>query len=445
MQTTTWQGRLRQRLFPGAAEQDEGFRQEILRIGNSGLRAVGGVEIGAAVFLCGAGLTMGRTLASVQAAVPFSLGLITLALSCVQATYARSRAVGWVSCFLAAAALNRVAILWLDLSLGAIAALVLVAVAALPFRPAHTLALGCSIGASRALFGGPQPAYYLFILLLTLLAAGLSAVIYGERRAVYESWVRTVRAFEELRQAQSRILLAENTASLGRLAAALSHELNSPIGALMSGVDTLLLLAARQAISPPEGQERLVRLQADLRRSIQESAGRLRQIVARMQRFTNLDRAEVQEVNLNDLLTDVRALSEPLNSGNVTVELALDSVPPLLCRPQQLSAVFSGLLNNAITALPGGGRIVVSTRRCDSYIEVGIRDDGSGMASKQIQTIFDPGFRVCDDRVVTGNWSMFGARQIVREHGGEIRVASTEGQGTTVTVTLPLHNREIRA
>jgi signal transduction histidine kinase len=86
----------------------------------------------------------------------------------------------------------------------------------------------------------------------------------------------------------------------------------------------------------------------------------------------------------------------------------------------------------------------VTTRQRDARIEVEIRDDGCGMAPKQLQTIFDPGFRVAEDRVVSGNWSMFGARQIVREHGGDIRIASGEGRGTTVTVTLPLNNREIR-
>jgi signal transduction histidine kinase len=60
-----------------------------------------------------------------------------------------------------------------------------------------------------------------------------------------------------------------------------------------------------------------------------------------------------------------------------------------------------------------------------------------------MHTIFDPGFRVAEGRVATGNWSMFSSRQIVREHGGEIRIASAEGQGTRVTVTLPVSYIEL--
>jgi len=51
--------------------------------------------------------------------------------------------------------------------------------------------------------------------------------------------------------------------------------------------------------------------------------------------------------------------------------------------------------------------------------------------------IFDPGFKVAGNRVLTGNWSLFSSRQIVREHGGDIHIHSAEGQGTTVSVTLP--------
>jgi signal transduction histidine kinase len=164
-------------------------------------------------------------------------------------------------------------------------------------------------------------------------------------------------------------------------------------------------------------------------------------IVARMQRFTNLDRAEVQQVNLNDLLGDVCAIVQPQAGDKVAVRLDLSPIPLLVCRPQQLSVVFSSLLNNALGALDNGGRIAVCTRRNETVVEVEIHDNGRGVAAEQLRTIFDPGFRVSEDRVSTGNWSMFSARQIVREHGGEIRIASEQGRGTTVTVILPLDNQ----
>ncbi|MGH9627729.1 MAG: sensor histidine kinase, partial [Bryobacteraceae bacterium] len=204
-----------------------------------------------------------------------------------------------------------------------------------------------------------------------------------------------------------------------------------------SGVDTLLLLAGRQATSPPEEQQRLVLLQADLRKSIKASTDRLKEIVARMQRFTNLDKAEIQAANLNEIVRDVASLLESRFKGKATLEMDLQPVPQLVCRPQQLSAVFSNLLGNAIEALNGNGRVVVSTRRRESMVEVSIQDNGRGVEQKDLDTIFDPGFKVTGGRVSTGNWSMFSSRQIVREHGGDINVASKPGEGTCVRVMLP--------
>jgi signal transduction histidine kinase len=224
---------------------------------------------------------------------------------------------------------------------------------------------------------------------------------------------------------------------MGRLAAAISHELNTPIGALVSGVDSLLLLASRQATSPPEEQARLVLVQAELRRSVKASATRLQELVARMQRFTNLDRAEVQQVDLNSMLSDVNALLEPHLKMKAQVTLDLDRLPPLMCRPQQLGAVFYSLVSNALEATNGDGRVTIASRLHDGVIEVMITDNGRGMPQNVLEGIFDPGFRATGNRMSAANWSMFSARQIIREHGGEIQVSSGEGTGTTVSVTLP--------
>jgi signal transduction histidine kinase len=80
---------------------------------------------------------------------------------------------------------------------------------------------------------------------------------------------------------------------------------------------------------------------------------------------------------------------------------------------------------------------VVTTRLAASGVEVAIQDNGRGMSDEQIENIFDPGFQKSGSRIASGNWSLFNARQIVFEHGGDIRISSTEGKGTTVWVTLP--------
>ncbi len=121
--------------------------------------------------------------------------------------------------------------------------------------------------------------------------------------------VAGIRIERERWEMQRRMLIAENIESLGRLAAALSHEFNTPLGTLKSTVDTLVRAAARRGSAPPDEQERLEAVQADLRKSLDASLERMEQVISRIQRFTNLDRAEVQEVDLNELLSDVVALA----------------------------------------------------------------------------------------------------------------------------------------
>jgi two-component system, NtrC family, sensor kinase len=184
-------------------------------------------------------------------------------------------------------------------------------------------------------------------------------------------------------------------------------------------------------------------LQSDLRRSIQQSADRLRSLVRRMQRFTNLDQADVQKIDLNELLSDVAALIEPQLPKNAKLELDLEPVNPFVCRPQQLSAVFSNLVSNAMDALDGQGKIRISTRQRAGEVEVQIADDGRGVDPREIGKLFDPGFKVAGGRVGTGNWSMFNSRQIVRGHGGDIHITSKPGEGTTVRVTFQTSEQQV--
>ncbi|HZU27144.1 MAG TPA: HAMP domain-containing sensor histidine kinase [Bryobacteraceae bacterium] len=460
-----WRERLREYVFPGEAERNPEFRAEMQRLGRLSLRVLGAVQIGASLFMLGARFlvapeTSSLTIRFRQALMISAVGIVDIAASRLPGISRWSRGIAIASALLVAAIL-----IWSsfviaaqstapnDFIPGEITMIVLFAVTIVPLRPMQSLLLGSGIGviymleamaAERTLLEGlgPDDNYMLFILMLTLLSTAITAVVYGQRRAGYEHHRQSLQAAEDLRKAQTRILLTENAASLSRLAAAVSHEMNNPLGALVSGVDTLLLLAARQATCGPEEQHRLVRLQADLRRSIQESAQRLKELVGRMQRFTNLDQAEEQPSDLNELLRDVAALMDPRERGSAQVELRLDRLPPVLCRPQQMSAVFSSLLRNAVEAVDGQGRVVVSTATRDSTVEVRIEDNGRGLSSDELATIFDPGFRESGGRMAAGNWSMFNSRQIVREHGGDIAITSNEGKGTEVVITLPAGEHE---
>ncbi len=457
--------RIREHLFPGQAERDEGFRRELERLGLLGLQIIGFVQIAVSLFMLVIRYLVAPESAALylrveQAALIIALGFLNAWLSRVPSVGKWARQIAALSALITAGVL-----IWASMLLssrttnpndfipGQITMVMLVAVTTIPLRPMHTLALGLAIGfdylvsatiAERQLMTGlgPDDNYMLFVIMLTLLCTAITAILYAQRKSNHLILHQTVEAAEALREAQTRIVMTESASSLSRLAAALSHEMNNPVGALLSGVDTLLLLSAKQAKSEPKDHDKIVRLQAEVRRSLQESAQRLKELVSRMQRFTNMDQAEVQPADVNEMLTDVAALVDPELKRTARIELKLQPLPALVCHPQQLSVVFSNILNNAVGAVDGNGRVLVVTRQTAAEIEIEIEDNGRGVESGNLQNIFDPGFKVSGGRMAAGNWSLFSSRQIVREHGGEIRIASSEGQGTRVTITLPLKQVE---
>ncbi|MBM3728581.1 MAG: HAMP domain-containing histidine kinase [Acidobacteria bacterium] len=452
---------LRGYLFPHAAPIDEAFRQDLLVLANRGLLLVGVLGMGASalmllIHLAFIGFDGGQGPRYATDLLISGLGLAALVASRVAWLYDHCRKIAWGVLTVGTAALIESSLLLYrtphrgeDFVPGQVALIQLVAVAAIPFEPWQLLGLGLaqiavylSLTMSASATYLPEvtldPSYLFFMIMLTLLTTVLCAAIYRQRMDYHRTQIQMLHAANDLREAQGRLAISENAASMGRLAAALSHELNSPVGAMMSSIDTLLLLASRQATSAPEQQAKLVRLQADLRRNIQESAKRLQQIATRMGRFTNLDQAEVKPVNLNDLVEDVAALIPPASRDKVRIELHLGALPEMVCHPQQMSAVFYDLVTNAIAASETGGTVSIHTSVNGADMEVSVCDSGHGISDGEIASIFDPGFKVAQGRVSTGNWSMFNARQIVRGHRGEIRIVSEPGRGTRVTVTLPV-------
>jgi signal transduction histidine kinase len=243
------------------------------------------------------------------------------------------------------------------------------------------------------------------------------------------------RALSVLWNEQTRLMLAQNAASLGRLAAAISHEMNTPLGALRSAVDTFETIVARNGTNP---DTRVAAVQQDLLRAIRESANRLSRVVERMQRFTNLNRAEVQRTCVNGLISDVVGLLDPDIRARVRIILEqMAGLPYVVSHPQQLTAVFSMVVNNAIDSVGVDGQIRIVTRSADRTVHIEVHDNGRGIPAHALGEVFEPSFGEQSGRVASTNWNLFSCRHLIEAHGGEIHISSAEGEGTTVHIALP--------
>jgi signal transduction histidine kinase len=280
-----------------------------------------------------------------------------------------------------------------------------------------------------------NPVIFVSLLMMTALATGLAYVLYTRSWQLYRSYSEQLESSRELSRAEIRRFVAQSAATTSRMAAALSHELNTPVGALKSSIDTLAVLAERRKQASGDGLVRIESLEHQVRRSARDAALRLQQVVQRMQRVTNLDRAEVQQVDLNALLKDVVYLLDSesrLRDREVTLNLG--QVPEVTCRPQQISAVLSNVLGSAVEN-PGKG-IELQTRTAGTEVEIVLNGAGPRLSSAETQAIFDPSFAERSGRIQSANWSLFMARQVLRENGGEMRMS-----GGSLVLSLPVRRQ----
>jgi signal transduction histidine kinase len=420
--------RVTQWLMPGAMEDGEGFRQEILSASHRGARVVAVAEVAAAA---AAFMGLMPRLPAFGLAV---LAAVTFGATLIPAAYPYNRLLASLSCLVGAAIPLRAIQSGADVdyALATATLLILIAVAVLPLRPLDGLAIGIGV-----FIAGIHCGHELFLAMLTLAAGCIAATLYGQRSNAYRLYLGTLTMTAELRDLQAQAMRSESSDTMVRLTAALAHELSSPLGALSSGIDMLLSLGDRPKPESAAAQARLAVVQADLRRSTRDSLERLRKTVNRIQRLTNFDEAATQQANLNELVNEAVGLVRPQSPEGTRFELDLQPIPNVTCRPQRLLAVLCSVLSNSVQALNGDGRITVSTALRDSVLELRIEDNGRGIPAEHMAHIFDPRFQVAEGRVSTGNWSLFTSRQYMKEHSGDIRIQSTEGRGTSVCLTLP--------
>lgn len=240
-------------------------------------------------------------------------------------------------------------------------------------------------------------------------------------------------------EATRRELLLAKTAALQELAGKLAHEINNPLGALACATQTLLDMMARGKEN--NGRDlRAGEVLAQLRGVFDQSLRRMNEVIRRMQWRANLDRAEVQMVDLNYLLFDVlmARLSTPREETPVP-DMRFAELPDIIGRPMVLQEVFTELIDYVVSRveLPGGGgRVDVWTRADEDGVIVEVGDNGTPLGQEEAQSFFEPGFRM-EGATMRAN-SMYYLRSDLREQGGEIALADAAGGGVRFLIRLPL-------
>jgi signal transduction histidine kinase/AcrR family transcriptional regulator len=244
----------------------------------------------------------------------------------------------------------------------------------------------------------------------------------------------------ELREAQVALVQSEKMASMGQLVAGVAHELNTPVGAIGSAQDSLRKAADK--LRKLLGDEREARVDATLNALtasaavVETGSERIDAIVKRLRSFARLDEASLQQTDVHACIDAAIAMLEHQLPQAVKLERQFAELPTMRCDPRKLNQLFANLLVNAIDAVGDTGHVGVTTSVDDSALEIEIADSGAGIAPRDLEKIFDPGFTTKGVGVGAG-LGLSIAFRIVEDHGGSIRADSVVGEGTRVTVRLP--------
>jgi two-component system NtrC family sensor kinase len=236
-----------------------------------------------------------------------------------------------------------------------------------------------------------------------------------------------------LKQAQEALVQSEKLASLGTLSASIAHEINNPL----AGILTFARLMARTL----EAGELDDAARAGCLKNlglIQRETERCTRIVRSLLDFARARPIELLTVDAVAALEEALSLTQhKLQLQQVVLKRDFDG--PAVVRGDfgQLRQVFVNLALNACDAMEKGGSLVVTSRKVDDgrFVEVALADTGSGIAPEHLSKIFDPFFTTKQMGTGLGLSVVYG---VVEKHGGSMKAQSRVGEGTTMTVRLPL-------
>lgn len=229
-----------------------------------------------------------------------------------------------------------------------------------------------------------------------------------------------IRALEETSRRQDRM------AAVGRLAASIAHEIRNPLAAMRGSIQML------------HSEMDLDTEQAQLMEIILRESDRLNKIVADYLNYARPRPAELNNVDISGLVADTFKLlrnSAELSAGHV-LEADLPSRPAIVSGdPEQLKQVCWNIARNALKSMPDGGKFSVSLAEIDgNRLRLSFSDTGCGMSPEQVERLFEP-FTSTTGGTGLGLSIVY---QIIRDHSGTINVRSRQGEGTTITVELPV-------
>ena len=232
------------------------------------------------------------------------------------------------------------------------------------------------------------------------------------------------------REMEASLAQQGKMASLGVLSSGVAHEINNPLGVILGYAGYL-----EGKMGEDDPNYRYIH-------EIKRESKRCKKIVQDLLSYARTPRPTLEPVDLNALLGQIADFAANHTDMRwVTIRSEFDpSLPPVMLDGDQMRQVTINLMLNAGGAMPEGGLLTVRTsREDDNRVRIDFCDTGCGIPEENMEKIFEPFYTTKERGTGLG---LAITRQIIEQHHGEIRIASDVGQGTTVTVILPIEPEE---
>jgi two-component system, sporulation sensor kinase E len=245
-----------------------------------------------------------------------------------------------------------------------------------------------------------------------------------------------LRDITQSRRSAEQTLESERLNALTLLAAGVAHEIGNPLNSLNIHLQLM---------------ERKVRtLQGETRRELEESIeiaraeiSRLDSIVTQFLRAIRPTRPQLQPENINAIIEEaVRFFAPEIKDRDIVVEQELRSDLPMLelDRDQMKQALYN-VIKNSLEAMNRRGILRIRSDMDETHVLIRFSDTGGGISAENLSHVYEPYFTT---KSTGSGLGLLIVRRIVREHGGELSIQSTDGRGLTLTIRLPYIHRRVR-
>jgi two-component system, sporulation sensor kinase E len=248
--------------------------------------------------------------------------------------------------------------------------------------------------------------------------------------------VMILRDITESRRTAQRAIESERLNALTLLAAGVAHEIGNPLNSL----HIHLQLMERAVQKLHDGAKTELQQSIDVARS---EVDRLDSIVTQFLKAIRPSRPQLRPENINTLVEEaMRFFAPEIQDRDIVVEQELRSDLPLLqVDRDQMKQAFYNVIKNSIEAMHRHGTLRIRTDLGDTHVLIRFTDTGGGMSPENLSRVFEPYFTTKPSGAGLG---LLIVRRIVREHGGELSIESSEGKGLTLTIRLPYIDKRIR-